>query len=320
MLETISAFATTFADLAWGPWLLVLLLGGGIGFLIYSGVQPFRYLSHAIALLSGKYNQPGDPGHVSHAKALSAALAGTIGMGNIAGVALAISIGGPGAIFWMWITAILGMATKFFTCSLAVMYRGKDSAGNLQGGPMYVIREGLPKKYHFLAYWFAAVGMIGCLPALQSNQLIQIFRDLIFIQQGWLAADADPLVFNVSAGGILALLTGVIIFGGLSRIATVAQAVVPAMSVIYVGAISIALLSHADQLGQALQLILVDAFTGEAAARQKRIPLVDNSPWTDVGYSQTAQPLRYWVFGRAWALLLLPVDIFSASQSKPPAR
>ena len=108
-------------------------------------------------------------------------------MGNIAGVALAIQIGGPGAIFWMWMTAILGIATKFFTCSLAVMYRGYDDKGELQGGPMYVIREALPKRWHFLASLFAIVGLVGCLPALQSNQLIQIFRDLVMIEQGFLS-------------------------------------------------------------------------------------------------------------------------------------
>ena len=176
MLETIEQITSGFAELAWGPWLLFLLLGGGIFFLFNSRLTPFRYLGHAVEILLGRYDKESDPGQITHFKALSSALAGTIGMGNIAGVALAIKIGGPGAIFWMWMTAILGIATKFFTCSLAIMYRGKDSEGNLQGGPMYVIREGLPKKYHFLAYFFAITAMIGCLPILQSNQLIQIIR------------------------------------------------------------------------------------------------------------------------------------------------
>ena len=155
-------------------------------------------------MLLGRFDNQADPGHISHFKALSAALAGTIGMGNIAGVALAIKIGGPGAIFWMWMTAILGIATKFFTCSLAIMYRGKDSAGNLQGGPMYVIREGLPKKYHFLAYFFAITAMIGCLPVLQSNQLIQILREVIAPEVG-LTVTADPIMFNLICGVVLAL-------------------------------------------------------------------------------------------------------------------
>ena len=197
MLNSIQSFTTAFADLAWGPWLLWLLLGGGFYFLVRSRFTPFRYLGHAIDLIRGKYDNPDHPGHINHFSALSAALAGTIGMGNIAGVALAIKIGGPGAIFWMWMTAILGIATKFFTCTLAVMYRGKDDAGELQGGPMYVIREGLPKRFHFLAFFFAIVGMVGCLPALQANQLIQIFRDLVFIEQGIIAPGADPFLLQL---------------------------------------------------------------------------------------------------------------------------
>ncbi len=266
MIESIEAVTTRIADLAWGPWLLILLLGGGATFLVLSRLAPFRYLPHAIALLRGKFDDPDDPGQISHFKALSAALAGTIGMGNIAGVALAISIGGPGTIFWMWMTAIVGMATKFFTCSLAVMYRGKDSNGDLQGGPMYVIREALPKRMHFLAYMFAGVGLIGCLPALQSNQLVQIVRDLILIDYGWLAAGEDPLAANLACGVILAGLTAVVIFGGISRIAKVAAALVPSMSALYVGAALIAVMLNLEAVPGAFALIMQDAFTGDAVA------------------------------------------------------
>ncbi len=266
MLNTIQTITTGFADLAWGPWLLVLLLGGGLYFLVLSKFTAFRYLGHAVDLIRGRYDNPNDPGYITHRKALSAALAGTIGMGNIAGVALAISIGGPGAIFWMWVTALVGMATKFFTCSLAVMYRGKDSDGNLQGGPMYVIREALPKKMHFLAYAFAGVGMIGCLPALQSNQLIQILRDYIFIEQGWLSPSADPFFYNLGAGIILAVITAAVIIGGLKRIANVAATVVPSMAVLYIGATLVALALNIEAVPRAFMLILTDAFTGEAAA------------------------------------------------------
>lgn len=266
MIDNIEAIATTIADLAWGPWLLVLLLGGGSVFLIRSRFTPFRYLPHAIDLVRGKYDNPDDPGQISHFKALSAALAGTIGMGNIAGVALAIAIGGPGAIFWMWMTAILGMATKFFTCSLAVMYRGRDSEGNLQGGPMYVIQEGLPPRMRFLAYMFAVTGLIGCLPALQSNQLVQIFRDLVLIEYGWLPAEADPFFFNLMAGVVLAGITGAVVFGGINRIAKVAAAMVPSMSLLYVGGAAIALSMNIEQVPGAFALIMKDAFTGDAVA------------------------------------------------------
>ena len=265
MLQQVELVTSGFANLAWGPWLLVLLLGGGSFFLYKSQLAPFRYLGHGVHLLLGRFDNQTDPGHISHFKALSAALAGTIGMGNIAGVALAIKIGGPGAIFWMWMTAILGIATKFFTCSLAIMYRGKDSEGNLQGGPMYVIREGLPKKYHFLAYFFAITAMIGCFPILQSNQLIQIMREVIAPEVG-LTVPADPLVFNLICGVVLASIVALVILGGLLRIAAVASALVPTMSILYVGSILVALALNAELIPAAFTLILTDAFTGESVA------------------------------------------------------
>ena len=266
MLDTIHLVTTLFANYAWGPWLLCLLLGGGVYFLLISRFAPFLHLGHALDLIRGKYNNPDDPGHITHFSALSAAMAGTIGMGNIAGVALAIKIGGPGAIFWMWVTAIIGIATKFFTCSLAVMYRGKDDTGALQGGPMYVIRQALPRRWHFLASMFAFVGLIGCLPALQSNQLIQIFRDLVMVEQGFLSPDGDPFVFNLVSGMVLAAITGGVIFGGLNRIANTARVLVPVMTAIYLVTVLVALTLNASAIPGAFGLILVDAFSGEAAA------------------------------------------------------
>lgn len=168
-MQNIEQWIVAFADAAWGPWLLVLLLGGGLFFLVFSRLIPFRYFRHGVNILRGKYDDPNDEGDISHFQALSSALAGTIGMGNIAGVAIAIATGGPGAIFWMWMSAIVGVATKFFTCTLAVMYRGKDSKGHLQGGPMYVITEGLGKKWRPLAVFFSLAGLIGCLPAFQPT-------------------------------------------------------------------------------------------------------------------------------------------------------
>lgn len=266
MLDQMQDFAVAFSALAWGPWLLVLLLGGGAFFLAYSRLLPFRFLGHAWALLRGKHDHPHDPGQISHFQALSSALAGTIGMGNIAGVAVAISIGGPGAIFWMWVTAVLGIATKFFTCTLAVMYRGVDTRGELQGGPMYVIREALPPRVRFLAYWFAIVGLVGCLPAFQTNQLVQIMRDVVFIPQGWIAADGDYLRFNLASGIVIASLVALVVYGGLFRIANVASKVVPAMTLLYIGAALVIVVLNIEQVPSLLWLIVSDAFTGEAAA------------------------------------------------------
>ena len=266
MLEHVQRAATLFSAYAWGPWLLVLLLGGGLFFLFYSRALPFRYLGHACALLLGRYDKADDPGQISHFQALSAALAGTVGMGNIAGVALAIYVGGPGAIFWMWVTAVVGIATKFFTCSLAVMYRGRDSEGVLQGGPMYVIREALPRRLRFLAYLFAAFGLLGCLPVFQANQLTQVLREVLFIGQGWLAADANHFSFNLAVGIGLVLVSAPVILGGLSRVARAAATLVPLMSILYVGGAVTAVLLNIDKLPGAVALIVTDAFTGQAVA------------------------------------------------------
>src|SRR5210317_112529 len=157
----------------WGIPLLLLLLGGGMYFLFYSRLLPFRYFKHAIQILLGKYDNPDEPGQINHYQALSTALSATIGMGNVSGVAVAIATGGPGAIFWMWVSAIFGVATKFFTCSLAVMYRGYDDRGEIQGGPMYVIVEGLGRNWRPLAMFFSLAGMIGVLPVFQVNQYTQ---------------------------------------------------------------------------------------------------------------------------------------------------
>ncbi|MGB2392370.1 MAG: alanine/glycine:cation symporter family protein, partial [Pseudomonadales bacterium] len=198
-------------------------------------------------------------------QALASALAGTIGMGNIAGVAVAIYVGGPGAIFWMWMTALVGIATKFYTCSLAVMYRGRDSQGNLQGGPMYVITEGLGPRFRPLAIFFCAAGMIGCLPLVQVNQLVQTIREVVFIDQGWLDPSQSTL-FNFSAGMVLAAIVALVIFGGLSRIASVAGKLVPAMAVLYISAALWVVITHITEVPSILWLIVSDAFTGTAAA------------------------------------------------------
>ena len=253
-----------FADAAWGPWLLVLLLGGGAFFLCYSRFLPFRFVRHAIDILRGKYDDPNDPGDISHFAALSSALAATIGVGNIAGVAVAVTVGGPGAIFWMWLSAVVGMATKFFTCTLAIMYRGADSRGDTQGGPMYAIVEGLGKKWKPLGAFFCVAALIGALPAFQVNQLVQILRDVIFIPNGWIGD--SHFTFNLIAGLIIAGVVALIIFGGILRIGTVASKLVPGMLILYLAAaVWILVVNYAD-IPKCLWLIVTDAFSGDAAA------------------------------------------------------
>ena len=157
-------------DFVCGYPLFIWLIGGGLFLFIYSGCVPLRYTRRAIRSLRAK--QTGE-GQISSFQALMSAISSTVGMGNIAGVAIAIAMGGPGAIFWMWVSALFGMATKFFEGTLAIMYKGKDNKGNVQGGPMYVLTEGISPRLKPLAKFFCAVAMIGCLCVMQANQLTE---------------------------------------------------------------------------------------------------------------------------------------------------
>ena len=179
-MKQLERFAQSFVDVVWGLPLVCLLIGGGLFFLVFSRALPYRYFGHAVGIMLGRYDTPNAPGELTHFQALAAALANTMGLGNIAGVALAIVAGGPGAVFWMWVSAVVGIATKFFTCSLGVMFRGRDSLGQLQGGPMYVIREALPSAFYPLAILFCIAGLVGTLPMFQANQLSALIADTLF--------------------------------------------------------------------------------------------------------------------------------------------
>lgn len=225
-MDAIEQLSQQLVDAVWGTPLVTLLLGGGLFFLVVSRAAPYRYMGHAFAVLLGRYDTPNAAGDISHRQALAAALSNTMGLGNIAGVALAIVAGGPGAVFWMWVSAIVGIATKFFTCSLGVMYRGRDSLGVLQGGPMYVIREALPKPFYSLAVLFSLAGLIGTLPIFQANQLTALIQGAAFggTAPGWAA---------LVIGTCLAAVVGIVIFGGLPRVANVAVALLPTMVGVY---------------------------------------------------------------------------------------
>lgn len=261
MMQTIENWMAAASSFVWGTPLLILLLGGGLYFLIYSRFLPFRYFGHAINILRGKYDDPEEPGEISHFQALMGHIAATVGMGNISGVAIAIATGGPGAMFWMWVSAFVGMATKFFTCSLAVMYRGADSQGELQGGPMYVIREGLSKNWHFLAIFFSIAGFFGATPIFQANQMIAAFEEIILLPGG----TKTSFIFNLSMGLGITVLTALVIFGGITRIGTWASRLVPAMVILYILSVVAMLLTNSDQVLPSLGLIFTDAFTAKAA-------------------------------------------------------
>lgn len=258
-MDRLNDIVSEFASLAWGLPLLILLIGGGLYLLIRSRLLPFIYFGHAINVLRGKYDDPNDPGEISHFQALSTALSSTIGMGNIAGVAVAISIGGPGAVFWMWVSAFIGMATKFFTSTLAVMYRGKDSNGELQGGPMYVIMEGLGKRWKFLAVLFSFCGMVGALPVFNANQLTQAIGDILLVPNGIRVNDTT----NLMIGGVLVVLTAMVILGGLKRIGKIASRMVPSMVLLYFILVLIILFVNASEVPKYLKMIFTDAFSAK---------------------------------------------------------
>ena len=264
-LQKLEDFLNAWADMMWSTPLVVLLVGGGLFFMVYSRFQPYRYFGHAIDLLRGKYSDPNDPGHIPHSQALSTALSGTLGLGNIAGVAIAISIGGPGAVFWMWVTAIVGVATKFYTASLAVMYRGKDSSGILHGGPMYVIMEGMGKRWYPLAALFAGACLIGALPIFQANQFIQLLRDVVAIPAGWASPD-QHFTFDLVASSLVAILVSLVIAGRIERIGRLTVRLVPSMVLLYLFMTVSVLYTFAADIPATLLLIVTDAFTGEAAA------------------------------------------------------
>jgi alanine or glycine:cation symporter, AGCS family len=258
-MEILNNILAKFSELAWGLPLLILLIGGGLYLLIRSQFLPFRYLGHAISVLRGKYDDPSDPGQISHFQALTTALSSTIGMGNIAGVALAISVGGPGAMFWMWVSAIVGMSTKYFTSTLAILYRGKDSAGDIQGGPMYFIVEGLGKQWKFLAIMFSFFGMLGALPVVNVNQLKQAINDIILIPNGVEVSFQSNLVI----AAILVVFTSLVILGGLKRISKMASKLVPSMVALYFVLVLVILSLNFSEVPRYLLLIVTDAFNAD---------------------------------------------------------
>ncbi len=260
----------SFAGWIWGIPLLILVMGGGLFFMVYSRFMPFLYFKHAILVLAGKYHEEDKEGQISHYEALSTALAATVGMGNISGVAVAITMGGPGAIFWMWVSAFFGIATKFFTCTLAVMFRGKDSEGEVRGGPMYVITEGLGQKWKPLAVFFCIFALIGALPIFQANQLTAALNVVLGPSLGYDPTDsfqlfgADISYASSIIGIILTILVSTVIFGGIKKIAKVAARLVPSMVVLYFILVVYILLQNVGQIPSIFAEILSEAFTGSA--------------------------------------------------------
>ena len=242
-----------------GPYaLLVLLLPTGILFSILLKFIQIRKLGHAFAVVAGRYDDPNDEGDINHFQALSAALSATVGIGNIAGVALAIHLGGPGAVFWMWMTGLLGMTLKYAECSLALEYREIDDQGNVAGGPMYTMSKALGAKYgkpaRIMAVIFAGAVVIcsfGTGNMAQSNSMADALR-------------ASYGVPTYLSGIGIALLVFAVIVGGIKRIGAVASKLVPFMAAFYIlGGLTV-IFANLSQVPAAFRLIFTDAFTGHA--------------------------------------------------------
>ena len=231
-----------------------LLLGVGVFFTLYLGFPQIRFFRHAWSVLRGKHTDAGSPGDTSHFQALSTALSGTVGTGNIGGVAFAIYLGGPAALFWMWATAFVGMTTKYVEVTVSHKYRVKDDEGRMAGGPMYYMERGLNMRW--LAIFFAVALVIssfgsGNLP--QSNNMAAGLETSFGIPP-WMS------------GLVLSSLLGLVIIGGIRRIAIVAASIVPLMGVLYaIGATAVAI-SNADQILPSFAAVFGDAFTGSAAS------------------------------------------------------
>ena len=247
---------TAVSDFICGYPLFTLLVGGGLFFLIYSGFVPLRYYGRAIKSLKAKDDKA--DGQISSFEALASAIAATVGMGNIAGVAIALSIGGPGAIFWMWVSSILGMATKFFEGTLSVMYKGKDDAGEVQGGPMYMIMSGLGSKWKPLAVFFSIFGLIGTLCIMQANQFTEAITTVFF------RPEQNTLTLRFIIGVIICVIVACVILGGIKRISKVATKVVPAMVGMYFLLVAYIIVTHLNAVPGVFASIFTEAFTVKA--------------------------------------------------------
>ncbi|MFH2203821.1 MAG: sodium:alanine symporter family protein [Elusimicrobiota bacterium] len=248
----VDRFFAVAVDYAWGWPLIVLLVGGGAYLTIISRFIPFFQARHAADIISGKFDHPDDPGEISHFQALTTALSATVGVGNIAGVAIAITQGGPGAVFWMWVAAVVGMTTKFFTCTLASMYRKEDEAGIPQGGPMYYIEVGLGPRFRFLAVLFSVCGLVGCLALFQTNQLAEVLL---------LSHGVNPWITGVLGAAFVAI----VILGGIERIGKVTEKLVPLMCGLYILACLYVVATRIGMMPGLFMDIVRDAFTGTAA-------------------------------------------------------
>lgn len=255
MLNQLEILTGEFVGIVWGIPLVLALCFSGLFFTVYFGFPQIRFFMHAIQVVSGKFDNPEDRGEISHFQALCSALSATVGLGNIAGVAVAISLGGPGAVFWLWVAGFIGMATKFTEVILALNFREVDSKGEVHGGPMYTIKNGLSKKFYPVAWiyaFFVILSSFGAGNMFQSNQMASVLNTSLNIPT-WVS------------GLVFCFFAGLILIGGIKRIGKVTEKLVPLMVALYVlGALGILFMNFGN-IPQIFGMIFSDAFSGTAA-------------------------------------------------------
>jgi len=279
-MERVNDFIQSIVGIVWGwpelmPLMVVILLGAGI-FITFRlrFIQLFK-TGHAIKVITGKYDNPNDDGDINHFQALSAALSATVGIGNIAGVATAIYYGGPGALFWMWITAVFGMALKYAEATLAVRFRKINPDGSASGGPMYYIEKGLGPAWKPLAIAFAAFAVISSMGTGNSiqaftcaDQILSEFKLALPADSGLLATISflgiKVELVRLLTGVFLATLVALVILGGIKRIGAVAARLAPFMAVFYVVSALFILLIHAEHIFPTFGIIFTEAFNPRA--------------------------------------------------------
>jgi AGCS family alanine or glycine:cation symporter len=255
MVETIESVNTWLNGYVWGTPMIVLLIGTGVLLTVVTGAAQFRYLWRALKEVLGKLTQSGGgEGSVRPFQAVATALASTVGVGNIAGVATAIFLGGPGALFWLWVSGLLGMCTKYAEIVVALHYRERDADGTMRGGAMYVLKKGLGLP------WLGGVfALLTSLAAFGIGNMVQANS----------VADALHATFGLShsaTGIVLVVLAGAVILGGIKRIGQVTQLLVPFMALLYLGGGIVILVMHAEKLPAVFALVFESAFSGTAAA------------------------------------------------------
>jgi AGCS family alanine or glycine:cation symporter len=289
-------FIINLSNLICGYPLFVWLIGGGLFLFCRSRAVPVRRIGAAVRSLRTRHE---GAGQISSFQALMSAISATVGMGNIAGVAIALVVGGPGAIFWMWVSALLGMATKFFEGTLTIMYKGWNDKGEVRGGPMYVITEGLGKRYRPLAVMFACAGLIGCLAVMQANQFVEAFTTV------FIPGSEGNVWVRFAIGVVMTAIVASVVLGGITRISKVASRVVPAMVSLYFLLVLAVIVMNWRELPRVFASIFEGAFSlkaglgalaGVALTGARRAMLVNEAGVGTAmmmhGASRNAEPVR----------------------------